>query len=282
MKELREQMTMDMQLRGFSPYTQKSYLCSIEKFSRHFNKSLDQLSTIDIRNYLYEVLANNQISDSYVRLIYSALRFLYETTLDRAWDIKKLPRSKTPKKLPILLAPSEISDLFLAASNPKHRALLMTIYGAGLRAGEAAMLRLTDIDSRNMTIRVQQGKGRKDRYTLLSPYNLDVLRNYWKLCRPMPWLFQGEEIGKPITARAVGLIFQQAKKKAGIRKPVSTHTLRHCFATHLLEQGTSVIHIQHLLGHTNLKTTSLYIHLTRKHALEIQSPLDRLENLPYA
>jgi site-specific recombinase XerD len=175
-----------------------------------------------------------------------------------------------------------LSDLFHAASNPKHRALLMTIYGAGLRAGEAAQLQVTDIDSKNMTIRVRQGKGRKDRYTLLSKNNLHILRWYWKLCRPSVWLFPGTTTEEPISARAVGEIFQQAKKKAGIRKPVSTHTLRHCFATHLLEQGTSVIYIQHLLGHTSLKTTSIYIHLTRKDALQVQSPLDLLEDLPYA
>ena len=282
MTELREQMTMDMQLRGFSSHTQKAYLFSIEKFSRHFNKSPNLMGTMEIRDYLLGTLSNNQTSDSYIKMIYSALKFLYETTLGRAWDIQRIPRSKIQKKLPILLAPSELNDLFHAAVNPKHRALLMTIYGAGLRASEAARLQLTDIDSKNMTIRVCQGKGRKDRYTLLSKHNLHMLRCYWKLCKPMKWLFPGETPDEPLTARAVGYIFQQAKKKAAIRKPVSTHTLRHCFATHLLEQGTSVIYIQQLLGHSSLRTTSIYIHLTRKHALQIQSPLDQLEDLPYA
>jgi integrase/recombinase XerD len=206
---------------------------------------------------------------------------LYVTTLDQKWDVKKIPRAFGTRKLPVLLAPSEIKDLLNAITNPKHKALLMTLYGAGLRASEAATLKVADIDSNNMQILVRQAKGRKDRYTLLSEENLKILRTYWLHCKPTGWLFPGDSPDLPLTGRTVYRIFRQAKNKANITKRVSPHTLRHCFATHLLEAGTSIYHIQQLLGHVHPKTTSKYIHLTRKDLLQVRSPLDALVGLSH-
>ena len=176
----------------------------------------------------------------------------------------------------MVLAQSEIKDLFNAVINLKHRTILITIYAAGLRVSEAANLKVTDIDSRNMQIRVVQGKGQKDRYTMLSPKNLEVLRDYWKYYHPKDWLFPGNPMDKPISTRTIQKVFKTAKTKAGIKKEATVHTLRHSFATHLVEAGTSIFHIQQLMGHTNPKTTSVYIHLSRKDVLQIKSPLDTM------
>ncbi|MGI0011268.1 MAG: tyrosine-type recombinase/integrase [Nitrosopumilaceae archaeon] len=279
MSSLQDQMKLDLELKGYSPNTQKAYLRCINNFAQHYEKSPEFLEIDDVRAYLYQVINQSKTGASTIDVVYSALKFLYETTLQQEWNIKKLPRTKRGKKLPVLLSPSEITDLFNTASNPKHKALLMTLYGAGLRATEAANLCVSDIDSKNMQIRVRQAKGKKDRYTLLSEENLKVLRNYWLYCKPRTWLFPGSTSDVPITGRTVYQIFLQAKQKASIKKQVSPHTLRHCFATHLLEAGTSIYHIQHLLGHAHPKTTSLYIHLTRKDVLQVKSPLDKLVGL---
>jgi len=276
MTQLREKMKMDLELKGYSPNTQKSYLKSIEKFAQYYSKSPEVLGADQIRGYLHYLATNSETGASTLDILYSALKFLYETTLEQDWSIKKFPRTKRPKRLPILLAPSEIKMLFNAATNPKHKAILMTLYGAGLRASEVAHLQVSDIDSKTMQIRVRQAKGKKDRYTLLSIENLKILRTYWLHCKPTLWLFPGATPDIPLTGKAVGLLFAKAKRQANIKKSVSPHTLRHCFATHLLEAGTSIYHIQHLLGHSHPKTTSVYIHLTRKDILHVISPLDRL------
>lgn len=271
-----QKMKIDLELKGFSPSTQKIYLRSIERYAEYYGKSVEFLGMDEIRAYLHHHITESKVSGSMVEIIYSALKFLYETTLEQPWNIKKLPRSKHAKKLPVLLSPSEIKDLFRAARNPKHKALLMTLYGAGLRASEAAHLLVTDIDSKNMQIRVRQAKGKKDRYTLLSEENLKMLRSYWMQCKPSVLLFPGASPDIPLTSSSIYRMFLQAKRKANIQKRVSPHTLRHCFATHLLEAGTGIYHIQNLLGHSSPRTTSIYIHLTRKDVLQVKSPLDLL------
>ena len=178
------------------------------------------------------------------------------------------------KRLPEVLATSEIKALLQATTNLKHRTILMTIYAAGLRVSEAATLRINDIDSKRMLIRVRQGKGNKDRYTLLSEVNLSLLRTYWKEYRPKTWLFPGVTPNKPITTRTIQKVFQMGKEKAKISKDVSVHSLRHSFATHLLESGTDIYYIQRLMGHSSTKTTSLYIHLKQEDLLKIKSPID--------
>lgn len=277
MTKLREQMKRSMELKGYSPRTQAAYLRSVEKYAQHYGKSPALLFTEDIKTYLHWIVTTQQPGSSHVNVVYSALKFLYETLLDRTWDFKKIPRTKAFKKLPVLLSPSELKELFAAATNLKHKAMLVTLYAAGLRVSEVANLKVSDIDSKNMSIRVQQAKGNKDRYTLLSEENLRLLRDYWRLCRPKVWLFPGQHPDKPICTRSVQRAFEKAKQEANIQKDVSVHTLRHCFATHLLESGTSIYHIQQLLGHSSPKTTGIYLHLTRKDVLNIKSPFDLMD-----
>lgn len=281
MSTLREQMKFNLELKGYSPATQTAYLRCIREFARHYGKSPNLLGTTEIKDYLHLLLSTHTRSHSSINTMYSALKFFYETTLRRTWDVKAIPRAKNPKQLPAVLSAVEVKGIFDALTNIKHKAILMTIYAAGLRVSEAANLKIVDIDSKNMQIRIQQAKGKKDRYTLLSIENLHILREYWKRCRPTEWLFSGYNQNKPITARSIQKVFERAKQIAEIHKQVSVHTLRHCFATHLLEAGTSIYHIQNLLGHTSPKTTNIYLHLTRKDLLNVQSPLDRLKEITY-
>jgi integrase/recombinase XerD len=279
MPTLREQMQMNMELKGFSPKTQDMYIRSVQQYAQYYGKTPELLGTDEIKQYLHHMINNQHVSRSYVNIIYSALKFLYVNTLQRTWDMQEIPRSKKPKKLPVILAPSELTQLFNAISNPKHKALLMTMYGAGLRASEVVNLRVADIDSQMMQIRVRQAKGKKDRYTLLSTENLKILRLYWLLCRPKSWLFPGFSPDKPMHPRSIQSILTKAKIDAKITKKVTSHTLRHCFATHLLESGANLYYIQHLLGHSSSRSTNVYLHLTRKHLSQIQSPLDRLAGM---
>jgi integrase/recombinase XerD len=281
MSSLREQMKRSMELKGYSINTQKAYLRCVAEFAKHHKKSPDLLGTAEIKDYLHLLLSIKERSHSFLNTNYSALKYFFETTLGRTWNVKAIPRTKTPKQLPSVLSAIEVKELFDTVTNIKHKAILMTIYAAGLRVSEAANLKVTDIDSKNMQIRIQQAKGKKDRYTLLSHENLQILREYWKYCKPKFWLFPGYQQDKPLTTRSIQKIFEKAKNKAGIRKQVSVHTLRHCFATHLLEAGTGIYHIQNLLGHTSPKTTNIYLHLTRKDLLNVRSPLDRLKEITH-
>jgi len=196
--------------------------------------------------------------------------------------MKQIPRCKKDKKLPIVLAKSEVKAIFDVTKNLKHKAILMTIYSSGLRVSEAVNLKVTDIDSRNMQIYVCGRKVNKDRYTLLSKVTLDILRGYFRIYRPSLWLFPGGTFNKPLTTRTVQKIFENARIKANLQKDVSVHSLRHSFATHLLENGTDISYIQRLLGHTNIKTTSIYLHLNRVNIINIKSPLDSLQGIKNA
>jgi integrase/recombinase XerD len=272
-----EKYQTDMQLRNFSPKTQYTYLGHIQRFAGFCQKPLEKLGETEIRIFLHHAIHTRNLSSSFVNSAYSAIRFLYETTLDRPWNIKHIPRAKKEKRLPVVLAREEVRLLLDAVENLKHKAILTTIYGAGLRIGEASRLCLPDIDSANMQIRVRQGKGRLDRYSILSPANLDLLRLYWQRYRPKDWLFPGDASGAPIAVRSIQRVFREARDKAGIHKPASVHSLRHSFATHLLEAGVNLLYIQQLLGHADLKTTSRYLHLVRMDVLKIKSPLDSLD-----
>ncbi|HYE12521.1 MAG TPA: site-specific tyrosine recombinase/integron integrase [Patescibacteria group bacterium] len=276
MKNLREQMKMDLELKGFSPNTQKLYIAHVKRFAEHFMKSPLDLGESEIKEYLHFLITERNLSNSYVSGTYSALKFLFETTLKRQWEMEGIPRTKRQKKLPIILSKDEVKRLFNVTTNLKHRTILATIYSAGLRVSEAANLKLKDIDSSNMQIRVEQGKGSKDRYTILSDKNLELLRQYYKLHRPTTWLFPGQSIEEPVTSRTIQRVFEISKQKAGINKDVTVHSLRHSFATHLLEAGTDIFHIQLLLGHSSVKTTSIYIHLTSKNLMNLKSPLDTI------
>ena len=249
----------------------------IKHFQNFFSKSLESIGYEEVRQFLHHAITVRKLSPEYINASYSAIKFFYETTLEREWNMKHIPRLKKRKFMPAVLSLSEVKSIFNAVNNLKHKAILMTIYSAGLRVSEAANLKITDIDSSNMQILIRQSKGFKDRYSLLSQSNLNILRKYWKQHRPKIWLFPGVPDSKPISIRTIQQIFQVAKVKANVSKPVSVHSLRHSFATHLLESGTNILHIQQLLGHENIQTTIKYLHLLRLDVLNITSPLDFLE-----
>lgn len=274
MGRLREEMKGDLELRGLSPETQKIYLYYVTNFSRYFNRSPYHLGKREIKEYLLYLLREKKASASTVNLCYSALKFLYARTLKRDEIMEKIPRLRSTKKLPVVLERQEVESLFSVMKNLKHRAILMLIYSSGLRLREASHLKVSDIDSKRMVLRIRQGKGRKDRYTLLSTAALEVLRKYWRHCRPKEWLFEGRLSDKPLSVRSIQRVFKKARTLAGITKPATVHTLRHSFATHLLEQGTDLYRIQLLLGHRSLKTTAIYLHVSRKELVRIVSPLD--------
>jgi len=276
MGKLREQMKMDLKLKGYSPKTQVAYLGYMKNFVRYFGRSPAKMGEKEIREYLYHLITGRDLGDSSINSAYSALKFFYETTLCRDWNVAKIPRRKTEKRLPVVLDGSEIKQLLAVTTNLKHRALLMTTYSAGLRVSETAHLKVCDVDSKRMQLRVAQGKGKKDRYALLSPVTLNLLRDYWRQYRPFSWLFPGRSPERPISTRSIQKVFKDAKRKAGIKKPATVHTLRHSFATHLLEAGTDIYRVQKLMGHTTPKTTTIYIHLRRQDLLKVVSPLDSL------
>lgn len=274
MKSEIEKMIIDMQLRGMSLGVQKGYSNHVQAFLRFYEKPVAELGENEIREFLIYLVKKKKLSPGTINTYNSALKFFYEITLEKTWNVKNLPRLKEPKTLPAILSQKEVQLLFDATENLKHRCMLMTVYSSGLRVSEVARLKLTDIDSKNMQIFIREGKGKKDRYTLLSQTNLEVLREYWKQYRPLDWLFEGHKKGTHITVRTVQKVLEHAKNKAGIKKPICVHTLRHCFATHLLEADTNLYHIKQLLGHTSLQTTSRYIHLMRMDVLKVKSPLD--------
>jgi integrase/recombinase XerD len=279
MTPLRRRMIEDMQLRNFSPLTIRTYVHRVAHFARHFGKSPEHLGPAEIRSYLVH-LVGRPVSWSYYNQTVAALRFLYQITLDREEALPRIACPKQPKRLPVVLSPAEVLRFFRAVTGLKHRALLMTAYASGLRISEVVALRVEDIDSRRMVIRVRQGKGHKDRYVMLSTRLLEILRQYWKAARPSDWLFPGQVPGRPITAGSVHGICAEASRAADLGKHVTVHTLRHSFATHLLEAGTDIRTIQLLLGHRNLKSTAIYTHVAPAALEATRSPLDRLDPLP--
>ncbi len=219
------------------------------------------------------------MSASSINQHYSALKFLYEITLGLAWETTQIPRTKRPKKLPIILSMEEVRQVLACVRTLKHRSVLTTIYSGGLRLQEALALRVADIDSERMLIRVRQGKGQKERYTLLSQVALQLLRQYWSYERPSDWLFPGRPSDRPLSPSSIQRVMQRAVQEAGISKPAHVHTLRHCFATHLLESGVDLYHIQKMMGHGHASTTAIYLHVTRRGLSELVSPMDQWEAL---
>jgi integrase/recombinase XerD len=278
MSEYLEIMQQCMDLRGFSPNTKEAYLRELRLFLSHHRQPVDLLTDKNIREYLHYLISSKNASNSKIDIAYSALKFFFEYCLQQYWIFRHIPHTKKVKRLPCLLSRDEIKKIFDVTSNLKHKAILMTIYGAGLRVSEAVNLQVTDIDSPNMQIRIQQGKGNIDRYTLLSQVNLNILRQYWTAYRPNNWLFPGFPTDKPMDRTSINHIFHNMKIKAGISKKATVHSLRHCFATHLLEDGTSLLYIQKLLGHARITTTCRYLHLARITTLNITSPLDRMDD----
>jgi integrase/recombinase XerD len=280
MTKLRRRMIEDMELRNLAPKTVAVYVQRVAAFARHFGRSPEALGPDEVRSYLVHLVQERHVSWSYYNQTVAALRFLYEVTLERQGVLQRIRCPKLPKKLPTVLSPDEVTRVFAAVASLKHRAILMTAYAAGLRVSEVATLRVDDIDSGRMVLRIRQGKGRKDRYVMLSPRLLAVLREYWKAARPSDWLFPGDVPGRPLTEASVHRVCVRAARDAGLDKHVTVHTLRHSFATHLLEAGTDIRTIQVLLGHRNLKTTAIYTHVSQAAVEATRSPLDRLATLP--
>ena len=280
MTPLRRRMIDDMQLRNLSPRTIDTYISRVGTFARHFGRSPEVLGPEDVRTYLLHLVQEKHVSWSVYNQTVAALRFVYEVTLERQGVMQRIRCPKQPKKLPVVLSLDETERFFAAILGLKHRAILMTAYAAGLRISEVVSLRIDDIDSKRMVIRIRQGKGGKDRYVMLSPRLLALLRRYWKAARPTEWLFPGDIPGNHITGKVVHKLCINAARGAGLGKHVTVHTLRHSFATHLLEAGTDLRTIQVLLGHRNLKTTAIYVHVSPTAVEATQSPLDRLAPLP--
>jgi site-specific recombinase XerD len=261
MTKLREQMIQDMVLRGMAPSTQRAYLQAVTKFARHYNRSPDQISNQELKAYLLYLHLEEKRATSTCNVAAVALRFLYHKTLGRPQTDFDVPMARQPSKLPFVLSRDEVARLLACTSFLKHRALFLTTYSAGLRVSEVVRLRPTDIDSSRMLIRVEQGKGSKDRLTLLSPQLLVALRDYWRRTQPGEYLFPGRDGRSPVRATGVKEAFAKAKRRAHIDKPGGIHMLRHSFATHLLEAGVDLHTLQRLLGHNSIRSTTRYLHL---------------------
>ncbi len=275
-KPLRSKMIREMQLERLAPRTQDAYAEAVAGLSKFYRCSPDQLNPEQIRDYLHHLLVERQLAWSSCNQIACGLKFFTLKTLD--WDVLRLnlPSRKGRSQLPQILSLEELERLFLSPKNPKHRALLMTTYAAGLRVSEVTRLTCSDIESERMLIRVEQGKGRKDRSTVLSERLLAELRASWKIDRSRPWLFQGHDPCTPMSISAAQRIYNRAKKGAGIAHGKGIHTLRHCFATHLLEAGTDIATIQARMGHRWIGTTMMYVRISRRHLKNVRSPFDLL------
>lgn len=276
MNQLRNNMIRDMQLRKLSPSTQKGYIHSVKGLANYYNCSPDVLSTKQIEDYIFYLFNERKMAIGSCYAVFTGLRFFYTVTLGRDEKSIPIPPVKRSAKLPEILSIDEVERLFIAIRNPKHRAMLMTAYGGGLRVSELVGLKVTDIHSGRMMIRINQGKGRKDRYTLLSKTLLEELRSYWVIKKPKVWLFPGQPSNRPMSRRMAQKAYHKAVEEARIKREGGIHTLRHCFATHLLEAGENVRTIQVLMGHSSILTTMRYLQVTSKSLQGTRSPLDLL------
>ncbi len=289
MTPLRQRMLEDMQLRNLGSETQRAYVCYIAGLARFYQTSPDQLSLEDIREYQLYLINERRLSPESVNAFVSAAKFLYNVTLETPWPEGVLPRCRVPHKLPVVLSAAEIEEFFHHICTIRYRAALMTAYGAGLRVSEVVSLRIGDIDSQRMLIRIRQGKGQKDRYAMLSPRLLEVLRCWWRArhaaeqrrtASPDDWLFPGWRKSRHMRADSLQTVCREAALAAGLSKRVTVHTLRHSFATHLLENGTDIPVIQVLLGHSQISTTARYAAVSPQAIAHLVSPLDRLRQQP--
>lgn len=290
MTTLREKMKQEMTLRGFASGTQEHYLRSIVKLHDHYNRSPAKLSDAEIKSFLLFVISHQPCAASTYNVMIHGLKFFYEVVLNKKMVAISLPRIKEPQKLPDILSQNEVARIIKATLNLKHRTILILIYGAGLRASEVASLKVKDIDSERSIIHIREGKGKKDRYVMLSPFMLSSLRTYWKQCRSQPlkdvalsqdrkkeddFIFLGQS-GDALSASSIGAIYKRSKKLAGITKQGGVHSLRHGFATHALEAGADLYTIKQLLGHASITSTVRYLRMTEKTIQSIQSPIDQL------
>ena len=274
MKILRQRMIEDMQIRNLALNTQKAYLRQISAFAKYFNQSPDNLGPGEIRAYQIYLINTKKLSPSSMSITVSALRFFYHVTLKKIWSFDEIPAPKKTQKLPVILSIEEVNLFLDSVSNIKYLAIFSILYASGLRISELCNLKNTDIDSKRMNIRISQGKGNKDRYSLLPPRLLNTLRYYWQEHRPTKWLFPSPKPDQAIGTKGVNIACNKTLKCSGLKKLVTPHSLRHAFAVHLLENGTELRTIQLLLGHRCLSTTALYLKLSVLTLCETTSPLD--------
>jgi site-specific recombinase XerD len=281
MSKLRQQLIQELVLRGCSPRTQEAYVSAVYHLAKYYRRSPDQISDAEVRAYLLYLAQTRKLAASSRNQATSALRFFYATVLGRPVDqvVRVLPRVRQVVKRPRVFAITELERLFtIGCPHPRHRAFLMTVYGAGLRLNEACHLKPEHIDSQRQQIRVVQGKGNKDRYTLLSARLLEELRSYWKWCRPKEWLFPSSaDPAKPMVDITAQRIFNRAVERARLPDKGGIHSLRHSFATHLLEAGVEITIVQRLLGHSSLSTTTTYLHVRQERLSQIGGPLELLD-----
>jgi integrase/recombinase XerD len=273
---LRQRMVDDLRLRNRSPRTIQSYVAHVAHFAKYWQRSPEQLGPEEIRQYQVHLVKERAVSWSTFNQAVSALRFFYGVTLGRTELIEQVPYQRRARQLPVVLSPEEVSRFLGAIHNLKYRAILMTVYAAGLRLSEVAHLRVADIDSQRMTIRVRQGKGQKERYVMLAPTLLPVLREYWRAARPRVWLFPGRTGEHSLSVSSIEKVCREAGRVAGLSKPVTVRCLRHSFATHLLETGTNIRVIQTLLGHRSVATTQRYTYVSADTLHATASPLEHL------
>jgi site-specific recombinase XerD len=279
MNLLRQQMLEDMTVRGLSVATRQTYVHAVAELAKFHDRRPDNLTTREVQQFLVHLVEGRGLTWGTCNCYVHGLRFFYRVTLGRNDTDFCIPRAKEPVRLPVILSPGEVRRILDAAANRRDRTLLMTTYSAGLRASEVVHLKISDIDRQRMCLRVEQGKRKKDRYTLLSPKLLPVLEDYWRRYRPQDWLFPSPREGRPLSRVSAYLIFQAAKAKAGIDKTGGIHSLRHAFATHMLEAGIDLHTIQRLLGHGSIRTTLRYFHLTERRLMTTKSPLDLMDDL---
>jgi len=276
---LRQRMLEDLRIRNYAPTTVRCYIRAVAEFAQHFNKPPDQLGPEEIRSWQLFLLNEKRVKlSTYIQAV-CALRFFYRNTLHRKIEIDRIPLPRYEKKLPVIVSKTEVKALLESPRNLKHRAMLATMYGAGLRVSEVAKLRVSDLDRERRVIWVRGGKGRKDRQVMLAEPLREVLAAYWRWKRPAEWMFPGKKPDCPIGTNSVFKACVKAARKAGITKPIHPHSLRHAFATHLLEEGVSLLVIQALLGHAHLKTTAGYLHLSDSAVRSTRSPLETLGSL---
>jgi integrase/recombinase XerD len=277
MTSLRQRMIQDMQVRNLAIGTQDSYVRHVLLFARHFNKSPELLGPGQIRAYQVYLTNEKKLATASITIAVSALRFLYRVTLKKDWSLEDIiPAPQKPQTLPIVLSPEEVIQFLDCVRIRKHRAILTTCYAAGLRVSEAVALTIPAIDSQRMVLRVEQGKGKKDRYTMLSPKLLEILRDWWRVEKSKHWLFPGDLPGQHISRFAVESACRKAHRMCKISKPITPHSMRHAFACHLLEAGTDIRQIQLLLGHRSLTTTAKYLRIATSKVCSTASPLDLL------
>jgi integrase/recombinase XerD len=264
-----------MQTRNYSQRSIDTYIHLLHELEEYYKCSIDEVTTDQVKDFLQYSITERNLSVSYINQVISAVRILQQDVLGKNWESIQIKRPRRIKRLPVVLSKEEVKSMIETTRNLKHRTILAVIYSAGLRISELISLKPSDIDSDRKQIRVL-GKGNKYRYTLLSANTLDMLRVYWRAYRPSKYLFEGQKRGYPISRETIQVVFKHACKKTGINKPASVHSLRHSFATHLLESGVNLKIIQSLLGHSSLRTTSIYLHVTRFDPSSVKSPFDEI------